>query len=60
MREQRVLSPRDNYIELDKYLQEAGAARIFLVCGGSIRSLALDGYFQTLARRTGIDRKSVV
>lgn len=54
MREQQVLSPRNNYIELDKYLQEAGAARIFLVCGGSIRSLALDGYFQTLARRTGI------
>ena len=54
MREQQVLSPRDNYIELDKYLQAAGATHIFLVCGSSIRSLALEGYFQTLARRTGI------
>ena len=25
-----------------------------MVCGSSIRSLALEGYFQTLAQRTGI------
>lgn len=54
MLEQQVLSPQNNYIELDKYLQAAGATHIFLVCGSSIRSLALEGYFQTLAQRIGI------
>lgn len=54
MSKQRVLSPRDSYIELDQYFREAGAARIFLVCGGSFRHLALNQYFQALPERTGI------
>lgn len=54
MRHQIILEDRDKYEALEALLLESGAKHIFLVCGGSIRLLELDRFFQNLPRRTGI------
>lgn len=35
--EQRIISARDNYIELDQWIRDNGVKKILLVCDGSIR-----------------------
>lgn len=54
MAEQLLLRGGDNYKALERYFQANRAARLFLVCGASIRSLALDKFFQTLPQHCGI------
>lgn len=34
--EQKIITARDNYIELDKWIQENGCKKILIVCDGSI------------------------
>ncbi len=34
--EQKIITARDNYIELDKWIQETGCKKILIVCDGSI------------------------
>lgn len=47
MIEQRIISVRDNYIELDKWLE--GKKKVFLVCDGSIEYMKkLQRYFNSL------------
>ena len=48
MAAQTVLSAGGDYAELDAYLRENRIKKIFLVCGGSIRSLPINGYFEKL------------
>ena len=54
MQEQKILWASHNYEEVDKYLAESRPGKILLVCGGSISSLKLDGYFGNLEERLGI------
>ena len=46
--EQTVLHADGDYAELDAYLKENQIRKIFLVCGGSIRSLGINGWFEKL------------
>lgn len=48
MADQTILYAGEDYTELDAYLKKNGARKIFLVCGGSIQSLRINGYFQKL------------
>ncbi len=52
--EQKMLSPRDGYAELDAHLVGLGARKVLLVAGGSLAMLPLAGYFDTLESRLGI------
>ncbi len=52
---QKILSPDEDYRELDEYLVKSGSKRILLVCGNSINKLPLGPYFSTLTERTGIE-----
>jgi len=54
MKKQIVLDRKDGYGALDRLLRESGARHILLVCGGSIRFLELNRYFEELPKRTGI------
>lgn len=54
MKEQIVLDASNGYGALDRLLQNSGAQHILLVCGSSIRFLALDKYFSELPQRTGV------
>ncbi len=51
---QNILIASENYTELDDYFVRSGAKTVLLVCGGSIKLLRLNGYFNTLEERTGI------
>lgn len=53
--EQIVLDVSKGYQELDRYWQQAGVRRLFLVCGASIRLMPLGEYFDTLFERLGIE-----
>lgn len=52
--EQIVLDASNGYQELDRYLQDAGVRRLFLVCGDSIKKIPAGEYFDTLFNRLGI------
>ncbi|MBR5754213.1 MAG: phosphonoacetaldehyde reductase [Erysipelotrichaceae bacterium] len=54
MNSQTILSNRDDYAELDGYLQEKGYRNILLVSGKSFYRLKLSGYFAGLEDRLGI------
>lgn len=54
MAEQTVLQASGDYAELDAYLRENQIKKIFLVCGGSIRALEINGYFERLEASTEI------
>ncbi len=51
---QRILSARENYCELDEYLEDTGEKTVFLVCGNSIKYLHINDYFENLEKRLGI------
>ena len=51
---QNYITASENYSELDDYFKKSNAKKILLVCGGSIRFLKLNDYFETLEKRTGI------
>lgn len=52
--EQRRIHPSRDYRELDGWLRETGAERLFLVCGNSLETWRLGGYFDALEERLGI------
>ena len=52
--EQRRIHPSRDYRELDGWFRETGAERLFLVCGSSLRTWRLGGYFDALEERLGI------
>lgn len=54
MKEQKVLTVSEKYTEIDNYLLQQGAKKIFLVCGSSFRFLDLNTYFVDLEARLGI------
>lgn len=55
MEEQRILSANNYYKELDEYFLKLAVKKILLVCGNSIVRLQVNGYFQTLTERIGIE-----
>lgn len=52
--EQRIITDRDNYIELDQWIQENGCKRILMVCDGSIWHM--DGFNKHLEE---VEKKGV-
>lgn len=48
MADQTILYAGEDYSELDTYLRENHVRKIFLVCGSSIQSLRINGYFEKL------------
>jgi alcohol dehydrogenase class IV len=52
---QQILSPQKNYAELDNYLINCGAKKVFLVCGNSIEGLQIGDYFLKLKMHLNID-----
>ena len=56
MVDQTVLTVQGkDYSVLDQYFDRIGAKKVMLVCGGSIRYLAVNEYFLTLKERKGIE-----
>lgn len=53
-RMQKILTAKDNYRELDEYLRGTGEKVVFLVCGGSIKYLDINSFFETLEDRLRI------
>lgn len=51
---QKILTVEDDYAQMDQYLRDIHAKKIMLVCGGSIKLLEINNYFDTLAQRLGI------
>lgn len=53
--EQRIITARDNYIELDQWIQENGCKKILMVCDGSI--WYMDGFNKHLeeVEKTGVE-----
>ena len=54
MENQTILYAGEDYAELEGYLRENKVKKIFLVCGGSIRSMRIDGYFRRLESDTDV------
>lgn len=54
MANQVILHASEDYGELDTYLRENQVKKIFLVCGRSIQSLRINGYFNNLEAGKGI------
>lgn len=54
MAKQTMLYAGGDYAELDAYIKENQIRKIFLVCGGSIRFLGINGWFEKLEADTGI------
>lgn len=54
MAEQITLHASGDYAELDAYFRANRAKKIFLVCGRSIQSMRINGYFQKLESGTDI------
>ena len=52
---QVIIKIKDEINTIDEYLKELNAAKILLVCGGSIKYLKYDSYFESLQERTGIE-----
>ena len=48
MADQIILHADEDYAELGAYLRENQVRKIFLVCGGSIRSMRINDYFEKL------------
>lgn len=55
MPNQNIIWADERYSGLDEYLRQTGAKRVLLVCGGSIRSLRINGYFEALPDRLGVE-----
>lgn len=55
MAEQEILGADEHYTELDRYIMQHRLKKVFLVCGRSIHALRLDGYFQALPCRLGVE-----
>ena len=53
--EQKIITARDNYIELDRWIKENGCKKMLLVCDDSLRYM--DGFRQHLEAigRTGVE-----
>lgn len=54
MVQQKILIATDNYIELDRYIQENGFNTVFLVCDNSLSFLRLNDYFNRVEDRLNI------
>lgn len=54
MIKQQILFADGGYAALDDWLRDNGIERFLLVCGASMRQLAIHDYFEGLTRRTGI------
>ncbi len=52
--EQTILSARNDYIELKKFLADNRIEKVFLVCDSSIKFLRINSYFETLNDRKEI------
>lgn len=52
---QVIIKIKDDINIIDEYLKELNAAKMLLVCGGSIKYLKYDSYFESLQKRTGIE-----
>ena len=53
--EQKIITINENYCLLDEYLKALRIKRLMLVCGGSVRFLRINDYFNTLRERLGIE-----
>jgi alcohol dehydrogenase class IV len=51
---QIILSPENNYAELDDFFESNRTKKILLVCGNSLSLLKISGYFDSLEARKGI------
>lgn len=51
---QQIIETGNHYEELDLYLKNSGYQKLLLVCGKSIKYLAIGKYFDTLEERLGI------
>lgn len=49
------LNPHNNYEQLDQFFISEKCRKILLVCGGSIKKLKINTYFNELKNRLGID-----
>ena len=54
--EQTIITGRDNYIELDRWLEACRAKRVFLVCDASLPFLRIRDYFDALEGRMTVVR----
>ncbi len=54
MKEQIVLTGKDDYSEVTKWLRENDIHKLLLVHGASMEKLEIGAYFRTLEERTGI------
>lgn len=54
MKNQKILSPDNNYLSLDKYFLEQNVKQLLLICGKFISSLKIGAYFKNLNKRMGI------
>ncbi len=52
---QRILHSMPGQTELEEYLRECAPTKILLVCGKNIRAYKLDGFFDEVRVRLGID-----
>lgn len=55
MADQQVLTASENYEELNAYLKENRAKKVFLVCDSSLPFLRISKYFDTLQENTGVE-----
>ena len=55
MSKQTILWADDRYTGLDAWMKESGVKRVLLVCGRSIATLRINGYFESLKDRLGIE-----
>lgn len=52
--QQQILSPRENYLEVDEYLKKQNIKTALLVCDNSFPLLEIYSYFKTIKERLGI------
>ena len=51
---QKILTPENDFGQLDAWLRENGTMRLLLVCDDALPYLTVNGYFNTLESRFGI------
>ncbi len=54
MSQQHIMQASEGFTELDEYFSSIKVDKILLVCGGSIKYLRVNEYFEALALRLGI------
>ncbi|MCM1302708.1 MAG: phosphonoacetaldehyde reductase [Lachnospiraceae bacterium] len=52
--QQKIIHAKDGYAQLDEWIRASVRKCLFLVCGGSIRKMKIDRYFEELPARSGI------